>query len=79
MGLKSLIDIKRKYGRKKRHIFSKKQKNKAKNGEFTRTDWQRKTALVPANYWQKAILKQLQKFTKNVEQIKTRLIKLRRN
>ena len=73
LSLKSLVCIKEKYGSKKRHILRKLSKKRKKIGSLKSGDFQRKSPLIPDNYQQKAILKQLQELTKNVKQIKNKL------
>jgi hypothetical protein len=76
LSLKSLVCIKEKYGSKKRHILRKLSKKRKKIGSLKSGDFQRKSPLIPDNYQQKAILKQLQELTKNVRQIKNKLSKI---
>jgi len=74
--LKSLVNIKTKYASKKRYILRKTNKKKKKIGSSKNGDFQRKSPLIPDNYWQKAVLKHLQKLAKNVKQIKNKLGKI---
>jgi len=76
LGLKSLVKIYEKYAQKKRYILRKSSKKKDKIGGFKSGDFQRKSPLIPDNYWQKAVLKQLQELTKSVKQIKNKLNKI---
>ena len=73
LGLKSLVDIKTKYASKKRHILGKSSKKRGKIGNRKKLDFLGKSNFWIDNYWQKAILKQLQELTKIVKQIKTLL------
>ena len=76
LSLKSLVCIKEKYGSKKRHILRKLSKKRKKIGSLKSGDFLWKSPLIPDNYQQKAILKQLQELTKNVRQIKNKLSKI---
>jgi len=76
MGLKSLVAISQKYATKKHLILKKNKKKLIKNGKLIRRDFQEKSRLIADNYYEKAILQQLQKLTKNVKQIKNKVDKI---
>ena len=76
LGLKSLIEIKEKYAQKKRHILRKSSKKWKKIGSLKSGDFLWKSPLIPDNYSQKAVLKQLQELTKSVKQIKNKMNKI---
>ena len=76
LGLKSLISIKTKYAQKKRYILGKLNKKRDKISNEKKSDFLSKSDFWTDNYWQKAVLKQLQELTKNVKQIKNKLGKI---
>jgi len=78
-GLKSLVDIKEKYISKNRHILRKKMKKRDKIGNLKSSDFQRKSPLIPDNYWQKTISEQLEEITKKISQIKNKVDKIKKN
>ena len=69
MGLKSLIDIKEKYDRKKRYIPSKKQKNKAKTGKLAGSANRINLEEIAFKYQQKLILNELKQLTGLVKRL----------
>jgi len=76
LGLKSLVDIKIKYASKKRHILGKSGKKKDKIGDRGKLAFLKKPNFYLDNYWQKAILRELQKLTKNVKRIKNKISRM---
>jgi len=76
MGLKSLIEIKEKYTRKKGDIFQKKIKNRHKTCNL-KNNFQRQNLEGKGHYYeQKIILKQFQELTKNIKEIKNKIKKI---
>ena len=78
LGLKSLLEIKEKYASKKKHIFRKKARNKAKTGKIKKSpDWAQLEELE-FKYRQKLILDQLKQLTSSLKKIEKRLANLER-
>ena len=75
-GLKSLVSIKTKYAQENRYILRKTSKKRGKIGKEEKMDFFKKPAFWTENYEQKAVLRQLQELTKNVNQIKNKLDKI---
>ena len=76
MGLKSLTDIYTKYATKNGHILRKTNKKKRKIGNEKKSDFLRKSDFLTDNYYEKAMLQQLQELTKNVRQMKNKVDKI---
>jgi len=73
MGLKSLIDIKRKYDQKKRHIFRNKAKKSAKTGQQHHLQTRPELEEIGFKYQQNLILNQLKQLTELVKKIEKKI------
>jgi len=76
LGLKSLLEIKEKYASKKKHIFRKKARNKAKTGEVKNSPKWTQFEEVEFKYQQKLILSQLKQLTNSLNKVEKRLTNL---
>ena len=76
MGLKSLTDIYTKYATKNGHILRKTNKKKRKIGNEKKSDFLRKSDFLTDNYYEKAMLQQLQELTKNINCLKKKIEKI---
>jgi len=76
LGLKSLLEIKEKYASKKKHIFRKKARNKAKTGEVKKSPKWTQFEDFEFKYQQKLILSQLKQLTNSLNKVEKRLTNL---
>ena len=70
--------IKTKYAQKKRHILKKTSKKRGKIGKEEKVDFFKKSTFWAENYEQKALLRQLQELTKNMNQIKNKITRIKK-
>jgi len=76
LGLKSLVGIYKRYAKRNRHILRKISKKRDKIGSLKSGDFQRKSPLIPDNYWQKAVLGQLEEITNLTRKIERKITKI---
>ena len=75
-GLKSLVSIKTKYAQENRYILRKTSKKRGKIGKEEKMGFFKKPTFWTENYEQKAVLRQLQELTKNMNQIKDKIARI---